>query len=216
MALPCEAVDLHDDGTKPGTTPAPAVTPGARIAGPRLELWQAACIGWFFELRWNLRDAVEAASKPLARVLGITVLLKLLALAGTALVGVAIGLTVSGLVQNSAQAVMWMPLSLIPQILFGGVVLSLPELSRGARAACMVIPSFSCERLMDVSNVYGQALPLLSNRTKLPLFLTPGQKETIKWSLLGKEYTESYDLGTWIAICYAGTLAALAIRQKGK
>ena len=102
MALPCEAVDLHDDGTKPGTTPAPAVTPGARIAGPRLELWQAACIGWFFELRWNLRDAVEAASKPLARVLGITVLLKLLALAGTALVGVAIGLTVSGLVQNSA------------------------------------------------------------------------------------------------------------------
>jgi hypothetical protein len=106
---------------------------------------------------------------------------------------VAIGLTVSGLVQNSAQAVMWVPLLLIPQILFGGVVLSLPELSRGARAACMVIPSFSCERLMDVSNVYGQALPLLSNRTKLPLFLTPGEKETIHWSVSGREYTESYD-----------------------
>ena len=126
----------------------------------------AAWIGWFFELRWNLRDAVEAASKSLAGVLGVTVFLKVLALAATALVGVAIGLTVSGLVQNSAQAVMWVPLLLIPQILFGGVVLSLPESSRGARAACMVIPSFSCERLMDVSNVYGQALTLLSNRTK--------------------------------------------------
>jgi hypothetical protein len=70
---------------------------------------------------------------------------------------------------------------------FGGVVLSLPELSRGARAACMVIPSFSCERLMDVSNVYGQALPLLSNRTRLPPFLTPGEKDTIQWSASGKE-----------------------------
>ena len=135
-------------------------------------------------MRWNLRDAVEAASKSLAGVLGVTIFLKLLALAATALVGVAIGLTVSGLVQNSAQAVMWVPLLLIPQILFGGVVLSLPELSRGARAACMVIPSFSCERLMDVSNVYGQALPLLSNRTKLPLFLTPGEKDTIRWSVV--------------------------------
>ena len=188
-----EAVDLHEDGAKPGAAAVPAVTPGAQIAGPRVESWLAAWIGWFFELRWNLRDAVEAASKSLAGVLGVTVFLKLLALAATALVGVAIGLTVSGLVQNSAQAVMWVPLLLIPQILFGGVVLSLPELSRGARAACMVIPSFSCERLMDVSNVYGQALPLLSNRTKLPLFLTPGEKETIQWSVLGREYTESYD-----------------------
>lgn len=57
----------------------------------------------------------------------------------------------------------------------------------------MVIPSFSCERLMDVSNVYGQALPLLSNRTKLPLFLTPGEKETVRWRVVGRDYTESYD-----------------------
>ena len=256
------------------------------MTSPRLDLWPAALLGWFFELRWNLRDAVEVASKSLAGVLAITVSLKLLALAATALVGVAIGLLVSGLVQNSAQAVMWVPLLLIPQILFGGVVLSLAEFSAGARAVCMVIPSFSCERLMDVSNVYGQAQPLLSNRTKMPLFLTPGEKEAIHWSLLGREYTESYDelspantswqnlavfpfavgrhrheytevqtsagsrkriykettesrddvryskgrvflnlmpvvasclvLGIWVAICYGGTLAALAARQKGK
>ena len=46
---------------------------------------------------------------------------------------------------------------------------------------------------MDVSIIYGQAMPLLSNRTKIPLFLTPGEKETIKWSILGKEYTQAYD-----------------------
>jgi ABC transport system ATP-binding/permease protein len=280
-----EAVDLEGGSDRPVAATTPPVV-GKQVASPRLELWPAALLGWFFELRWNLRDAVEVASKSLAGVLAITVSLKLLALAATALVGVAIGLLVSGLVQNSAQAVMWVPLLLIPQILFGGVVLSLAEFSAGARAVCMVIPSFSCERLMDVSNVYGQAQPLLSNRTKIPLFLTPGEKEAIHWSLLGREYTESYDelspantswqnlavfpfavgrhrheyaevqtsagsrkriykettesrddvryskgrvflnlrpvvasclvLGLWVTICYGGTLAALAVRQKGK
>jgi len=253
---------------------------------PRVDLWVSALAGWFFELRWNLRDAVEFGGRSLTSVLATTLFLKFLALAATAVVGVAIGLTISGLVQNSAQAVMWVPLLLIPQILFGGVVLSLPELSRGARAVCAVIPSFSCQRLMDVSNVYGQALPLLSNRTRIPLFLTPGEKETVQWILLGKEYSESYDrlspfntswqnlvvfphavgrhrnayaevqtsagsrkriynettesrddvkyskgriflnpapvsaslvvLGAWLAVCYGSTIAALALRQKGK
>jgi ABC transport system ATP-binding/permease protein len=280
-----EAVDLAGGGEKPVAAAAPPVAE-KQLPGPRPDLWLAAWLGWFFELRWNLRDAVEVASKSPAGVLTIVISLKLLALAATALVGVAIGLLVSGLVKNSAQAVMWVPLLLIPQILFGGVVLSLAELSAGARAVCMAIPSFSCERLMDVSNVYGQAQPLLSNRTKIPLFLTPGEKEAIQWSLLGREYTESYDelspsntswqnlavfpfavgrhrheytevqtsagsrkriykettesrddvryskgrvflnlvpvaascivLGIWVAICYGGTLAALAARQKGK
>jgi hypothetical protein len=271
-------------------TPAPGAEARAVVAKPsrlpRFDLWVSALAGWFFELRWNLRDAVEFGGRSLASVLATTLFLKFLALAATAVVGVAIGLTISGLVQNSAQAVMWVPLLLIPQILFGGVVLSLPELSRGARAICAVIPSFSCQRLMDVSNVYGQALPLLSNRTRIPLFLTPGEKETVQWTLLGRDYTESYDqlspfntswqnlvvfphavgrhrnsyaevqtsagsrkriynettesrddvkyskgriflnpapvvaslvvLGVWMALCYGSTLAALALRQKGK
>jgi len=170
--------------------PAAARRPAAPL---RPDLWAAAPTAWFFELRWNLRDAVESGGRTLAGILFVTVGLRILALAATALVGVAIGLAVSGLVQNSAQAVMWVPLLLIPQILFGGVVLSLPELSAGARAVCQIIPSFSCQRLMDVSIIYGQAVPLLSNRTKIPLFLTPGEKESVRWMLGGTEYSESYD-----------------------
>jgi ABC-type multidrug transport system ATPase subunit len=185
-----EAIDAGPDVQK---SEPPAVVASRPGFGSRAALWSVARIGWFFELRWNLRDAVEMASKSPGGVLATTIGLKFLALAATAVVGVAIGLAISALVQNSAQAVMWVPLLLIPQILFGGVVLSLPELSAGARAVCMVIPSFSCERLMDVSNVYGQALPLLSNRTKLPLFLTPGEKETVRWRIVGRDYTESYD-----------------------
>jgi ABC-type multidrug transport system ATPase subunit len=159
----------------------------------RPDAWLAAVAAWFFEMRWNIRDAVEEAGRGLLGTAGTLLALKVAALATTALVGIAIGLAISGLVQNAAQAVMWVPLLLIPQILFGGVVLSLPELSRGARAVCAVIPSFSCQRLMDVSNVYGHAVPLLSNRTKIPLFLTPGEKEEVRWEVWGRVFSEYYD-----------------------
>jgi len=177
-----------------GSVPAtPTPAPAKKWSLPRVDVWVASFAAWFFELRWNFRDAVESGGQSLTGILFTTVTLKVLALASTAIIGVAIGLTVSGLVQNSAQAVMWVPLLLIPQILFGGVVLSLPELSRSARAVSQIVPSFSCQRLMDVSIVHGQALPLFSNRTKVPLFLTPGEKETIRWKIGDREYSEVYD-----------------------
>jgi ABC-type multidrug transport system ATPase subunit len=191
-----EGFEVVEEGAKPSAAPAATPAPAAarKPAEPfRPDLRVAAPVAWFFDLRWNLRDAVESGGRTLSGILFVTVGLRILALAATALVGVAIGLAVSGLVQNSAQAVMWVPLLLIPQILFGGVVLSLPELSAGARAVCQIIPSFSCQRLMDVSIVFGQAVPLLSNRTKIPLFLTPGEKESVRWTLGGTEYSESYD-----------------------
>ena len=187
-------VAVESNAPQKSTLPAATQAPAAKsVSFPRPDLWASAAAAWFFELRWNLRDAVESGGRSLTGILFITIGLRIIALATTALVGVAIGLGVSGLVQNTAQAVMWVPLLLIPQILFGGVVLSLPKLSADARAVCQIIPSFSCQRLMDVSIIYGQAMPLLSNRTKIPLFLTPGEKETIKWSILGKEYTQAYD-----------------------
>lgn len=183
---------VSEDNTPVSGEAAPVSAPAPRKS-LRADTWVAAAFAWFFELRWNVRDAVEGAGKSLLGVLLTALALKVLSLVATALVGVAIGLAISAVVQNSAQAVMWVPLLLIPQILFGGVVLSLPELSRGARAVCAVIPSFSCERLMDVSNVYGQAVPMLSNRTKIPLFLTPGEKEAVQWNAAGREFTEYYD-----------------------
>ena len=44
------------------------------------------------------------------------------------------GLTISALVRTTTQAVMWVPLLLIPQILFGGFVVSIPEMSKPVRA----------------------------------------------------------------------------------
>ncbi len=134
------------------------------------------------------------AGLSLSNVLATTLGLKILAVLAAALVGVALGLTVSALVRSTTQAVMWVPLILIPQILFGGFVITVPEMSMGVYRFSHFVPSFSAQRIMDVSNVYGQATPFLTNRTKIPLFLTSdGSKEKLAWEENGRPRSQEYD-----------------------
>ncbi len=120
--------------------------------------------------------------------------LKVLAVLAAALVGVALGLTISALVRSSTQAVMWVPLILIPQILFGGFVITVPDMSMAVYRFSHLVPSFSAQRIMDVSNIYGQATPFLTNRTKVPLFLTSdGSKEKLEWEEGGRKRSQEYD-----------------------
>ncbi len=122
--------------------------------------------------------------------------LKILALLASAAVGVAIGLTISALVQTSTQAVMWVPLVLIPQILFGGFVVTRPDMSDSVRNFSPVVPSYAAQRIMDVSNVYYQKVPRLSNQSRVPVFLTvSGQQEEVRWEDEGDDRVreEQYD-----------------------
>lgn len=157
----------------------------------------------FFEFAQNIQDSTDPGEgqPPLAdtmsRALGIAVTVMLLKLGGllaTAWVGVAIGLSISALVRTETQAVMWVPLVLIPQILFGGFVVTRPEMTASVRAASEFIPSFCAQRMMDVGGLFGQTTPRMTNRTKYPVFLTPtGEQEEITWSEGGSAYTEKYD-----------------------
>ncbi len=120
--------------------------------------------------------------------------LRVLAVGGAAVVGVMLGLTISALVRNVTQAVMWVPLILIPQILFGGYVVSLADMSSGARAFSQLMPSAALEKIMEVSQIYGAATPFLSNRTKTPLFLTSdAAKESVEWEVAGAKFSQDYD-----------------------
>lgn len=130
----------------------------------------------------------------LLNVLGVTVGFRWLAAGLAALTGVAIGLTISSLVANTTQAVLWVPLILIPQILFGGVVVTVPDMSRSVRAFSHAMPSFAAQRIMDVASLYGLTTPFLTNRTKTPMFLTSrGEKETIEWQSDDRSFSQSYD-----------------------
>ncbi|MEN9974493.1 MAG: hypothetical protein RLZZ282_499 [Verrucomicrobiota bacterium] len=133
------------------------------------------------------------------RVLFVGVLLKVVAFCGAALVGVSLGLAVSAWVRTPTQAVMWVPLLLIPQILFGGYVVTLPKMSPLVRAVSNVFPSHSCQRIIDVSNLYGRATPFVTNLTKHPVFLTgAAEPEEIFWFQRGVKISESFDRESYV------------------
>ena len=127
-------------------------------------------------------------------VLLVALGLRFFAVALAALTGVSIGLTISSMVTNTTQAVLWVPLVLIPQILFGGVVVTVPDMSKSVRTFSHIMPSFAAQRIMDTAALYGLTTPFLTNRTKTPVFLTSrGEKETIEWKEGNESLSHSYD-----------------------
>ena len=138
--------------------------------------------------------AMTVPGRSIFNVLIVTLGLRFLAIALAALTGVGIGLTISSIVTNTTQAVLWVPLVLIPQILFGGVVVTVPDMSKSVRAFSHLMPSFAAQRIMDTAALYGLTTPFLSNRTKTPLFLTSGgEKETIEWKEADHSRSQTYD-----------------------
>lgn len=139
----------------------------------------------------QVQKTVQGSS--IGGVIGQSLSLRLGAFLLATFVGVCMGLTVSSIVRSTTQAVMWVPLLLIPQILLGGFVITLPEMTKSVRSIASFVPSFSAQRMVDVSHVYGRTMPSISNRTKSPLFLTSdGAKETVTWDEVGNEITQDY------------------------
>jgi hypothetical protein len=113
-----------------------------------------------------------------------------------ALIGVMLGLTISAVVQSPTQAAMWVPLILIPQILFGGYVVHIPEMTKGVRLFSSFLPSYAAQQVMDVGILFGQETPKMTNRTKIALFIDNIEKgpEEVKWEdAFGKKWTQTYD-----------------------
>lgn len=144
-------------------------------------------------------DPLKYDSIPGWQIVGVNLGLKLFAYLGAAWVGVAMGLAVSATVRTPTQAVMWVPLLLIPQILFGGYVVTLPKMSASVRSVSTALPSNGCQRIIDVSNLYGRATPLMTNLTKHPIFLTlDGKEEEIKWKTANQEHSEKFKRESYV------------------
>ncbi len=134
-------------------------------------------------------EADDDAPTSIQHIILASATLKIGALIAAAAAGVALGLLISSLAQSTTQSVMWVPLILIPQILLGGVVVTLPEMSASVRSISLIVPSSASQRLLDVANVYGQARPLLANTTRRPQFLS-GRKEKVEWSEGSEQFDE--------------------------
>jgi ABC-type multidrug transport system ATPase subunit len=88
----------------------------------------------------------------------------------TGLVGVQLGLAISATARTATQASLWVPLALIPQILFSGFVVTQPEMSAVARSISRWVPSSYAQRLVDLALVSEQRVPLMTDETEVPLF----------------------------------------------
>lgn len=133
--------------------------------------------------RWEGLGVGEVVGSALAfRMLGTV-------LAG--LVGVMVGLLCSVWARTTTQAVMCVPLLLIPQILMAGAVVTLPEMLRSARMLSTIIPCAAAQRILEVGELYGRMVPAMSNETKMPLFID-GSTETVSWIDEVGEQKENY------------------------
>ena len=80
-----------------------------------------------------------------------SVRLQCAALFGTAFAAVGIGLTISALSRSVMQAVMFVPLILIPQILFSGYTVAPGDMTASVLAVSRLTPTFSAQTVMDTS-----------------------------------------------------------------
>ena len=96
--------------------------------------------------------------------------------------------------KTPTQSVMWVPLILIPQILFGAFVVTVPEMEKGVFWFSQVLPSYNLQRIMDVALLYGREAPRMTNETKIPGFLNPPphDEEEVKWGIDKRNITK-YD-----------------------
>jgi hypothetical protein len=76
---------------------------------------------------------------------------QLAGLLGTAIAGVGLGCAISALSRTVMQAVMIVPLLLIPMIIFSGYTVPPREMSPAVRAVSRLTPTFSAQTIMDTS-----------------------------------------------------------------
>lgn len=123
-------------------------------------------------------------ARDLFPALGAGTALFAIAFALAGVVGVMIGLSLSSHARTTTQATLWVPLVLIPQILFSGFVVTLPEMPTWARVFSYAVPSASAQRLLDAGNVSDKRVPLMTDRTEVPLFFaTEFERENGKWDI---------------------------------
>lgn len=105
--------------------------------------------------------------------------LHIAAFALTSVTGVGIGLAISSLARSSTQAAIWVPLVLIPQILFAGFVVPLADMPASVRLFSHAVPSASSQRLLDLGNIIGKPMPAITHNTRKPLFWDSVEREGV-------------------------------------
>ncbi len=145
----------------------------------------------------------------------------------TAYAAAGIGLAVSALARDAMQAMMIVPLVLIPQILFSGLVVETKQMPRSAFVFSSVMPSYAAQTMMDVGAFWHRPITgdLYNSREKArehlmhllrrelesrpPDALAAPPRELAKSAFAMNKTYDRADVGLWAALkLLAWTLAA--------
>ena len=109
-------------------------------------------------MQLGVRAASAAADEGPAHGIGGSVGWQIAGLVMTSFAAVGIGLAISALSRSVLQAVMLVPLVLIPQILFSGFTPPAGKMEAGPFAVSRVMPSAAVQSVMDVSLLWGRTI----------------------------------------------------------
>ncbi len=159
----------------------------------------------------------------------------------TAFASVGIGFAISALARSTMQAVMIVPLILIPQILFSGLVVNTGEMSGPVLAVTNLMPSYAAQTMMDVGAFWHQPIngELYLRREKARNHLTDLLRRELtrlspseladspraqaqKAFAMGKEYNRAdlavlaaFKLFAWTLLGYAAAWCGLRLKERG-
>lgn len=137
----------------------------------------------------------------------------------TAGAAVAIGLAISAFSRSVLQAVMLVPLILIPQILFSGFTPPAGDMKTGPYVLSRVMPSAAVQNVMDVS-LFWQKKITGAMRVDFPstfsnLNRDKSLKNGVVFTQSGPAWTGLATLGAWMVGAYAAAWFALRGKERG-
>lgn len=143
---------------------------------------------------------------------------QLLALGGIALAAVGIGSAISALARSVMQAVIVVPLVLIPQILFSGFTVPAHEMNPSVHAVSRVMPSFAARTMVDTSFLWNQKIARGTLSDYWTSFRNLNRKEDLKMGEIFRRSAPATQAlliqGLWALITYLIAWQALRSREK--
>ena len=209
-----DAVDLEHPNATPAASPSQTATTPAKKPPSKFALNTLLSVGKFFQITQHILDSrprllekedgtplrdeknklVVLPGISVAGLLAANLGLRLAAVVAAAVVSVGIGLMILGVGRKHDAGCFVGPAGFDSADSFWRNCRSGSGHEPSVRLFSQLMPSFTAQRIMDVGSLYGLAVPLLSNRTKTPVFLTSrGEKERVEWTDNGRSYSEVFD-----------------------
>jgi hypothetical protein len=138
----------------------------------------------------------------------------------TAIASVGIGCAISAMARSVMQAVMIVPLVLIPMIIFSGFVIRATGMTESVRRASLCTPGFAAQLMMDLSFIYKRPWEEISEKehrisiTNLRKIIEDPKEVDDLWLDIRPAKLALMNHGSWVVGTYLIAWIALLRRER--